>query len=197
MTCALALGVAAHDDHEHSLHDEQPEEPNFHKRMVLSLVYKTGGDQAFAALDAFMRPLSFTTQALLSTVFISAVPIFLIYALNLLCTGASGASSDKRRESFTKVMLAFAMGGLLGDVFFHTIPHLGHDSHHNDSTHGNSGGHSHSEEDMQIYLVLIAGIWAFFLIEKFTHEYFSDSHNHDHDHSVPSSPSKENRAKAS
>jgi len=47
-------------------------------------------------------------------------------------------------------MISFAIGGLLGDVFFHTLPHIsessgGHDhshSHdHNDSAEGK--GHSH------------------------------------------------------
>lgn len=51
-------------------------------------------------------------------------------------------------------MIAFAIGGLLGDVFFHTLPHLStghsHDhshDHHHAHDHGHEGhGHSHDPE---------------------------------------------------
>ena len=34
-------------------------------------------------------------------------------------------------------MIAFAVGGLLGDVFFHTLPHM------NSKSHGDSHDHAH------------------------------------------------------
>lgn len=159
----------------------------------------------FDVVDNFMRPLPFLTQSLLSTAFISIVPIFMIYGLYKCFL-----NDEKSRDSFTYILLSFAMGGLLGDVFFHTLPHLssgGHDhghgdsgkSHehnheHNDHDHGSEAhnesngsdhgghGHSHSEEDMQLNLIIIIGILSFFLIEKITHTYFSDGHSHDHGH---------------
>jgi zinc transporter ZupT len=149
------------------------------------------------------------------------VPIFIIYAMNLMVM-----TSDRTREQFTYVLLSFALGGLLGDVFFHTIPHMGgshdhhghdhhghdhhgHDHHGHDHSHGHEGGHghAHSEEDMQIYLVLILGIWVFFLIEKLTHIYFGGGHDHSHGHaekkptgkkvddSLSGNPSKEDQEK--
>jgi hypothetical protein len=46
-------------------------------------------------------------------------------------------------------MIAFAIGGLLGDVFFHTLPHLnesqGHSHDHDHHDHGH-GGHGHSHD---------------------------------------------------
>lgn len=83
------------------------------------------------------------------------------------------------------------MGGLLGDVFFHTIPHLS-SGHSHDHGHGDHGhGHAHSEEDMQTNLLIVVGIMAFFLIEKITHTYFSGEGGHDHaGHTHETSPSK-------
>ena len=94
-----------------------------------------------------MRPLPFLAQSLLSTLFISVVPIVLIFLMN-----AAFFSNPKTRESSQYLMISFAMGGLLGDVFFHTIPHLsgGHSHGHNHdhskseaSHHGHSHGHDH------------------------------------------------------
>ena len=105
----------------------------------------------------------------------------MIYAMNV-----TFMRSEKSRERSTYLLLSFAMGGLLGDVFFHTIPHLSeghshsHDHSHHD--HGHGHGHAHSEEDMQTNLIIIVGIMVFFLLEKVTHTYFSDGHSHDHDH---------------
>ena len=186
---ALLVAALAHSE----VHAERTVEPetNPHKALFLWLFAKTGCDQAFEVVDAFMRPLPFLVQSLLSTTFISVVPIFLIFALNSLF-------DSKSRDKFTYVLLSFALGGLLGDVFFHTMPHLsaGHDhshhghvhvhdhSHHeHDHAHDHSHhdhGHAHSEEDMQTNLMVVMGIWIFFVLEKITHAYFSDDHNHSH-----------------
>ena len=90
------------------------------------------------------------------------------------------------------------MGGLLGDVFFHTLPHLkgdhdhGHTHIENPEEHENSkaneshdhGHHHHSEQDMQTNLVIIAGIFSFFLIEKVSHIYLGNDHGHSHGNKV-------------
>jgi len=73
-----------------------------------------------------MRPLPFLAQSLISTTFISVVPIFLIYGLS-----SCFLKNEKSVDKVTSILLSFAMGGLLGDVFFHTLPHL------------SGGGHSH------------------------------------------------------
>jgi len=86
-------------------------------------------------------------------------------------------------------MISFAIGGLLGDVFFHTLPHLssgghGHDHHHSHE-HGHGGhGHAHSEKDMFNNLIIIGGIVAFFLLEKIVNQMMGgDGHEHSHSHS--------------
>ena len=42
--------------------------------------------------------------------------------------------SQRNRESMVHVLLSFALGGLLGDVFFHTLPHM-MEAQHSHSSH--------------------------------------------------------------
>lgn len=111
-------------------------------------------------------------QSLLSTVFISVVPIFFIYGLNLLFM-----ASPWLKESLLYYLISFAIGGLLGDVFFHTIPHM---SKGHDHSHGSASGHSHSSEDLANNAIVVAGILAFFLIEKITKSILGVDNSHDH-----------------
>ena len=125
-------------------------------------------------MDKVMRPLPLLAQGLLSTLFISVVPIFFIYLMNQLM-------SDRNREAFVHVLLSFALGGLLGDVFFHTLPHIMEGHSHGDHDHSH-GGHHHSEEMMQTNLIIILGLVVFFMIEKVIHGWFGGhSHNHSED----------------
>jgi solute carrier family 39 (zinc transporter), member 7 len=133
--------------------------------------------------DQLMKPLPQTAQAICSTIIISVVPIFLIYAMN-----SCFMRTKEQREVMTQYLISFAIGGLLGDVFFHTLPHMssgghdhGHGHSHGEDSHGHSDphgqshhhshgdhGHSHNPEDMLNNLIIIVGILSFFLIEKFT-----------------------------
>ena len=106
------------------------------------------------------------------------MPIFLIYGLNSMFM-----KTKEQREKMTQYLISFAIGGLLGDVFFHTLPHMsaghGHDHHdhgHVDTSigtdphshsHGHEG-HSHDPNEMFNNLIIVIGILSFFLIEKFT-----------------------------
>ena len=93
-------------------------------------------------------------------------------------------------------MISFAIGGLLGDVFFHTLPHMsggghghshggGHDHHHGEtkSKNDHKEGHGHSFEETFNNLIIIFGIISFFLIEKLTTAFLSDGSSHGHAHS--------------
>lgn len=101
---------------------------------------------------------------MVSTLFISIVPIFFIFGLNLIFL-----RSPLLKEKVIFYLISFAIGGLLGDVFFHTLPHLSssHDSHSHDHLHAHEGGHAHSHNPEQMYnnAIIIVGIVAFFLIE--------------------------------
>ena len=158
--------------HNHGDHEVAAFEPNIHKRIMLQLSELTGFCCIMNSLDAVLKPLPFLAQSLLSTTFISVVPIFLIYLMNSMIT-------ERSRDKFVHILLSFALGGLLGDVFFHTLPHLMEsNSSHSHADH--TGHHHHSEEAMNNNLVIIFGLLVFFLIEKIIHNYFETGHSHSH-----------------
>lgn len=103
--------------------------------------------------------------------------------------------SKESRDKMTQYLISFAIGGLLGDVFFHTIPHMNaghghgheHGSHENsEQDHGHShgghnhGDHSHNPEEMRNNFIIILGIIGFFIIEKLTQNYLGGGHSHSH-----------------
>jgi zinc transporter ZupT len=160
----------ATDDHRHI------PEPNFHVRLVQSALRITKAEKAMELFNRLIQPLPDWAQALSSTIFISVVPIFVIYALN-----AAFLSQPSLRDKVIYYLISFAIGGLLGDVFFHTLTHLsagsGHEHHHHGHDHE---GHSHDPAQMGTNCIIIAGILGFFLIEKIVQTYLSDGHDHHH-----------------
>jgi len=65
-------------------------------------------------------------QAIASTIFISVVPVFLVFWM-----GKAFMGGKDQRDKINHVMISFAIGGLLGDVFFHTLPHISQAHNHN------------------------------------------------------------------
>ena len=141
-------------------------------------------------------------QGVVSTVFITVVPIFIIYLINLTI-------SDKHRRPFVNVMMSFGLGGLLGEVFCHQLPevlgahshhhhhdvahiHADHHTHDHAHDHGHSG-HHHSPEQMYPSLVMLASVYAFFLFEIVTEKMLDGGHSHSHDHSNEEKSEEEKR----
>ena len=145
--------------------------------------------------------------ALLATAVISLAPMVV---LPLLPSVESAAG-----KKVQPLLLCFAAGGMLGDVFLHILPHsLGHgDSHAYDHEHGHSHahdhddhhghshahdhgdhdhshaeghGHSHSIGEALIGLSVLAGFLAFFLVEKLVRNQKAGGHSHGHSHGHPS-----------
>jgi len=134
------------------------------------------------------------TQAVLATLFISLSPLVLLSILPM---------RQLRHDSpVLKTLVSFAVGGLLGDVFLHLIPHAladsgsaGGDSH----GHGHSHGHSHShdsvaealqEPGLLVGLGVLGGFIAFFLVDKLARLSSRGSgghHGHSHGHAQPTS----------
>ena len=148
------------------------------------MIRQTKAEKVFDIMNQLLKPLPRLAQSLSSTLFLQLVPIFFIYAMNVTFLG-----SERVRNTVVYYMISFAIGGLLGDVFFHTLPHLssgghGHDHHHSHE-HGHGGhGHAHSEKDMFNNLIIIGGIVAFFLLEKIVNQMMGgDGHEHSHSHS--------------
>mmetsp|Transcript_15435 Transcript_15435/g.15027 ORF Transcript_15435/g.15027 Transcript_15435/m.15027 type:complete len:166 (+) Transcript_15435:512-1009(+) len=151
--------------------------------MVQQVLQKTHAYKLFDVINDIMKPLPSMAQSIISTIFISVVPIFFIYALNIIFL-----SSPMLKQAVIYYLISFAIGGLLGDVFFHTIPHMSHahggDSHSHDHghshAHGDSHGHGHSEGEMINNSIIVLGIMVFFVIEKISVSIFGDGHSHSH-----------------
>ena len=85
-------------------------------------------------------------QALTATLLISAAPVFI-----LLLIPVHNATQNKR---LLNILLAFAMGGLLGDVFLHLLPHSFAPHDHSSgsscsSVHPHEDSHAHSHHHQQ------------------------------------------------
>ena len=107
--------------------------------------------------------LSTITAALLCTTAISLLPNILLFIFP--------NTTYKSNSSILLIGQALAAGGLLGDVFLHTLPHAFMSS-------------SSDDEDVELIgLAIISGFLVFFifdiLVREFGHEHH---HHHDHDH---------------
>merc|ERR1712228_45584 len=111
-------------------------------------------------------------QGILSTIFIGAAPILCIKFVST-------------KDYWLKILLSFASGGLLGDVFLHLLPSAlsmyessNHDDHHHhDTDAGHSHGHSHNDGHALLGMHILCGFGIFFVLEKLFHE-FGHSHSH-------------------
>jgi solute carrier family 39 (zinc transporter), member 7 len=159
------------------------------------------------------------TQAMLATFLISVIPIFGVYALPIDWSQKGGSTEAKPKPSkpsegkdkkgsgaaaskaqgspkpavaridTLKVLLGFAVGGLLGDVFLHLIPHAlvphSHDGEHGGHDHSHSHGsaeHDHSAAT-RIGLMILTGMLLFFLMEKVARMRAGGESGHAHSHS--------------
>jgi len=162
-------------DYETALFSQNENKDDINVKIVMWICKRTKAHLFIKVFDDVIKPLPQMAQALLSTVFISVVPIGLIYVLNSMFM-----NTKEMRETMTQYMISFAIGGLLGDVFFHTLPHMnaggghGHSNSHGDGDHHdhshhnhghNHGDHSHNPEEMRNNFIVIIGIIAFFLME--------------------------------
>ena len=125
-------------------------------------------------------------QAIGSTVLISLAPFVILFAIPI-----SDAQAD---APLLKILLAFAAGGLLGDAFLHLIPHAGHAAT-SDAGHGHShGGDSHEPNDISAGLWVLAGIFAFLLVETVVRVLRGDQ-GHGHSHGVAHEADTKNKKK--
>lgn len=132
------------------------------------------------------------TKALLSTVAISVVPFFVLFFIPI--------NNKDEHQSFLKVLLSFASGGLLGDAFLHLIPHSlsTHDHHHHDE-HDHHHHHAHEEScsaagppehnhdhsnETRVGLWILAGILVFLFVEKMV-RVVKGGHSHSHSSNHP------------
>ncbi|KAF9907349.1 hypothetical protein EC991_010998 [Linnemannia zychae] len=123
------------------------------------------------ALFAFLFPGSPMVNSLLGTTYISIIPNLLLYFV----------PPDIKPESLN-TLVAFAVGGLLGDVFLHLLPHsfLG-------EVHTGELVAANEKKNVVVGLGIFVGFFIFFCIDKVMRVVSGGegghSHSHGHDHS--------------
>lgn len=121
-------------------------------------------------------------NALLATALVSIAPVFILPMIPI--------DHTPERQPLLKVLLSFAVGGLLSDVFLHLIPHALHSSGSGEGGHSHSHSHSHSHDgdeegedlSMVVGLGVLAGLLTFFIVEKFVRSNHAGSGGHGHSH---------------
>uniref|UniRef100_A0A6B2L788 Uncharacterized protein n=1 Tax=Arcella intermedia TaxID=1963864 RepID=A0A6B2L788_9EUKA len=153
-------------DHEHDGHEHEHEDDEH---------YKNKGDRSDPEKPVYV------VETLLATLSISIFPIFIILLVPL---GKTANGKNTLNKKWLKVLLSFAVGGLLGDVFLHLLPHAMsnlEDGHHHDHDHHNHDNHEHHSHFAQtlVGVQVLGGMLLFFLIEKMALLVHS---NHGHTH---------------
>ncbi|KAF9202867.1 hypothetical protein BGZ49_007003 [Haplosporangium sp. Z 27] len=122
------------------------------------------------AIFAFLFPGSPMVNSLLGTTYISLIPNLLLYFV----------PPDIKPESLN-TLVAFAVGGLLGDVFLHLLPHsfLG-------EVHSGDFVVADEKRNVVVGLGIFIGFFVFFCIDKVMRVVSGGegghSHSHGHDH---------------
>jgi len=95
---------------------------------------------------------------------------------------------SERSKRILKILISSAVGGLLGDVFLHILPHaiadLPPSAHDHSHAHGEEGGHDHGGA-LNLGLPILTGILLFFLAEKFVTRLTGGGHGHSHSAPTP------------
>lgn len=154
-----------HDEHHHDEHNhdhQHDDHTDFSAQSNLS--HKDHSDIILRAVG--------------STLFISAAPFLILFAVPL--------DNTKQHESLLKILLSFASGGLLGDAFLHLIPHaMVPHVHESSETHSHSHAHAHDHEehqhDMSVGICVLLGIIVFLIVEKAV-RIIKGGHSHSYDH---------------
>jgi len=131
------------------------------------------------------------THAFLATAIISIFPTLVLPFIPLTKGGKDGAITINM--GLQKVLLSFAAGGLLGEVFLHCIPHLLEQSHDHDDHHHHQADddhhddHHHHKDTLMVSIWIVAGFLVFFLAEKgvklvLGEEGEEGGHGHHHHH---------------
>ncbi|KAM0836917.1 hypothetical protein ACQ4PT_062004 [Festuca glaucescens] len=101
----------------------------------------------------------------------------------------------KPSKAMVDALAIFGAGAMLGDSFFHQLPHAfggghSHSHDHEDHAHAHEESHAHSLEDLSVGLSILFGIVLFFIVEKIV-RYVEDNaqngvhslgHGHHHHH---------------
>lgn len=178
-----------HDEHRGHTHDHMDHElPSFKYSREANIMYEVPSQKSKNVHANGEKEVKDTftlwTQAIGSTVLISAAPFFILFLVPL--------DNTKEKEPLLKILLSFASGSLLGDAFLHLIPHalVAHSHEFEESsphTHTHTHSHSHGGagesishgHDMVVGFWVLFGIIAFLMVEKFV-RLVKGGHSHSH-----------------
>ena len=121
--------------------------------------------------------------ALLSTLLISLAPNVILF---LSPNFGSGDGIAQRHNAVLSIGQALAAGGLLGDVFLHTLPHAYADEaadhhHHQQQQHNHE---SVAVEKASIGLMVLIGFAVFLIFDILVRSVGGDHHHHVHCHGL-------------
>jgi len=135
---------------------------------LIKRVFSTWSNEIIVILKPYKSYDSFTLS-MVSTAIIGFVPIIMLILLPI-----------NQNSQILKTLLAFAVGGLLGDVFLHLLPHS-LPSHSHDHSHSHSVGEVLAADE--VGLLVLGGMFLFFLLEKIaTLRSSGGKHGHGHSH---------------
>lgn len=116
-----------------------------------------------------------TISALLATGIISIAPNLLLFLFPSF--GDINESKNSNGRAILSLGQAIAAGGLLGDVFLHTLPHAMEDI----AKEATSENHDHDHE-LEVGMLILAGFITFLVLDGVI-RVFDDKHTHSHSHS--------------
>ena len=139
-----------------------------HGSFFISLADKMAGAGALPSNEAIIA-------AFLSTLLISLAPNVILF---LSPNFGSGDGTAKRHNAVLSIGQALAAGGLLGDVFLHTLPHAYADEM--------ADHYHHPHAQVSIGLMVLIGFAVFLLFDILVRSVGGDAHHHhghclDHD----------------
>lgn len=138
---------------------------------VFSWISDISNGNGMARLNAFLFPGSPATNALLATAYISGPPNFLLYLIPV--------DLDMHKLNY---LIAFAAGGLLGDVFLHLLPQTFLGEAEEGGTYVARAGLC-VNDTMLLGGALMVGFVVFFVMDKCMRIAIGSSgHSHGHDH---------------
>ena len=127
-----------------------------------------------------LPPPEAVAAALLSTLLISLAPNLILF-LSPDYKGKAASDAAARHGAVLSVGQALAAGGLLGDVFLHTLPHSLGDGHAHAHAHDHDHDHRNHEGGFDVGLVVLFGFGAFLVFDIFVRS-VGGQHSHGHGH---------------
>jgi hypothetical protein len=168
---SITLAAGSHDHgHEHSHgHSHGHGHGHSHAHGHSAVPHFAGGSAAWNHITALTLKHP-SASAILASGVVSCSALFVMPFLPFL--SADGTTVSVHNSVLLKVLISFAVGGLLGDVFLHMLPHM---------IARTFSSKDHADEVSQALRFgcpILGGMLIFYLAEKIMAAFSQDSHGH-------------------